>query len=78
MNIYSLKDVKSGYMSLMLYKNDELAVRAYKNLLSSGERNQVTMNPEDFELFCVGSIDLDSGIIVPEVRFVCNHTIVGG
>ena len=48
MNIYSLKDTKSGYMSLMLYKNDELAIRAYKNLLSSGERNQVTMNPEDF------------------------------
>ena len=56
MNIYSLKDVKSGFMSLMLYKNDELAIRAYKNLLISGERNQVTMNPEDFELFCLGTI----------------------
>lgn len=78
MNIYSLKDVKSGYMSLMLYKNDELAIRAFKNMLQSGERNQVTMNPEDFELFSVGSFELDSGIIVSEVRFVCNHTIIGG
>ena len=77
MNIYSLKDTKSGYMSLMLYKNDELAIRAYKNLLSSGERNQVTMNPEDFELYSLGSIDLDSGVITSEVRFVANHTIGG-
>lgn len=75
MNIYSLKDVKSGYMSLTLYKNDELAVRAFKNMLSSDERNLVTMNPEDFELYRVGSFDLDSGIIVSDVKFVCNGTI---
>lgn len=77
MNIYSLKDVKSGYMSLMLYKNDELAVRAYKNLLTSGTDNIVVRNPEDFELYSLGTVDMDSGIINSDVRFVCNHTVVG-
>lgn len=72
MNIYTLKDVKSGYGSPMVFKNDELAIRAYKNMLSDKTPNLVTMNPEDFELWCLGYYDQDSGIIKSDVRFVHN------
>ena len=72
MKLYALKDVKSGFMSIMLFKNDELAKRAYQNMLKDTQPNLVTMNPEDFELWCLGDYDQDSGIIQSEVRFVAN------
>lgn len=75
MFIYSLKDVKSGFMSLMLFKNDDLAKRSFKNMLSDPTPNLVTMNPEDFELWCIGEFDSDSGVIVSNVRFVANAQI---
>lgn len=71
-NLYALKDVKSGFMSILIFKNDELAKRAYENMLCDKTPNIVTMNPEDFELWCLGSYDHDSGIIKSEVRFVAN------
>lgn len=78
MYLYSIKDVKSGFLSVSPFKNDELAKRAYLNLLNDPHPNQVSMNPEDFELWCVGSFDQDSGIINSEVRFVASATSIGG
>lgn len=70
MKIYALKDVKSGFMNPMPFKNDELAIRAYTNMLADKQPNLVSMNPEDFELWCLGDYDQDSGIIKSEIRFV--------
>lgn len=78
MNIYALKDVKCGFMNPMTFKNDELANRAYKNMLADNQPNLVTMNPEDFELWCLGNYDQDSGIIKSDVRFVASATSIGG
>lgn len=71
-NLYALKDVKSGFMSILVLKNDDLAIRSYKNMLNDSQSNIVNTNPEDFELWCLGSYDTDSGLISPNVRFVCS------
>lgn len=78
MKLYSLKDVKSGFMSIMLFKNDELAIRAYQNMLADKQPNLVTMNPNDFELWCLGDYDQDCGAIVSDVRFVASSTSIDG
>lgn len=71
-NVYSLKDLKSDYGSPMLFSNDELAIRAFKNMLADTTPNLLTMNPEDFELYCLGTLDTDSGILCSNIRFVFN------
>lgn len=76
-NLYALKDVKSGFMSILVLKNDELAKRSYKNMLADPTPSLVNQNPEDFELWCLGSYDQDSGIIISDVRFVASATSIG-
>lgn len=76
MKLYSIKDVKAGFMTIMLFKNDALAKRAYASGLKMPE-SMLSHNPEDFELWCLGEYDQDSGIITSDVRFVCNANSVG-
>lgn len=63
MNIYSIFDVKSGLYSLpMLWLNDALAVRAFDNAVQDDE-SQLSRNPGDYSLFCLGYFDDKSGSI---------------
>lgn len=75
LNIYALKDVKSGFLSPFTFANDELAIRYYKNSLQSPTPSLISMNPEDFELWKLGEINTDTGIIVPGLDFVSNSVI---
>lgn len=75
MKIYVLKDLKSDYLnSLMVMANDDLAKRAYHNTLMDKQPNMVNMNPQDFELYCLGEYDVQSGIIKSDIRFVANSS----
>lgn len=77
MYIYSLKDVKSGFLSLLVLNNDELAKRSYRSILSD-TGSVIGQHPEDFELWCLGEYDTDSGVIKSDVRFVASSTSIGG
>lgn len=77
MKLYALKDVKSGFMNILVLKNDDLAIRSYKNMLGDPQPNLVNTNPEDFELWCLGDYNIDNGFISSDVRFVASATTIG-
>lgn len=57
--MYSLFDKTSEeFNAPFLMKNDKLAIKAVKTFLA-GKENQVTIN--DFDLYCVGTFDVDNG-----------------
>lgn len=67
-NIYALKDVKSGFLDSFNAVSDNLAVRSIATALSNMAANPTDLFnfPEDFELWCLGSVDTDTGIIMPK------------
>lgn len=64
-NVYAVRDVKSSFMSPVLGSNDAQAMRAFR----AGMRSvpEFVVAPTDFELFCIGQFDSDSGLLTPVV-----------
>lgn len=63
-NIYSIKDVIADeFGAIETCKNDAVATRMFKNILS-----QQKVNPDDFELWCLGTVDTETGVIVSDVH----------
>lgn len=63
MRLYSLYDRKMGeFGALVQSRSDEAVVRALRELFESD--NQVSKYPEDFDLFYVGDIDVETGEVV--------------
>lgn len=77
MKIFCIKDTKSGFMnSVSLQKNDEVAKRGFISLVHDEQKTLISMHPEDFELWCLGSIDLDTGIIISSLNCVISGVAV--
>lgn len=76
MKIYALKDNKLGFMNPMALQNDELAIRAYSNMINANDGSMVSVNCEDFDLYCLGDYNQDSGVITSEVTFLANSVNV--
>lgn len=78
MIIYAIKDCKMGFSnSIFLKPSDDMAIRDF-TILVNEPGNLVSQFPADFELFCLGSYDNDSGVISPGVRFVCTAASLVG
>lgn len=60
--VYSVRDCLNGFGALMCDFNDSTAKRNFKNALS-GHKNATC---GDYDLFRIGSFDVDSGVITPE------------
>lgn len=70
-NIYSVKDLKSGSFSgLYTFVNDGSAVRAL-TLPQVVKANPVLeAYPADFDLYSLGTLDLDTGELKSDIKFV--------
>lgn len=69
--LYSIKDTIVGqFMSPAQFNNDNEAIRAVKYSLKS--INNLSTNCKDYELWCIGEYDTETGIIKSDVRHVCN------
>lgn len=68
--LYALKDVKVGFKAPFICTNNAIAIRQLKNVL--GEKNEISMNPEDFELWFIGEYDEETGIITTRLEHVFN------
>lgn len=62
MRIYSVKDVKIGFMTPFVQHGDEVAVRSFKAALEAPE-SQIKAYPEDMELWLLGEFDENTGKI---------------
>lgn len=64
LKLYSIKDTKGGFYEPQVAQNDALAVRSIRGVVNSG-KGILAQYPEDFELWCIGSFDETTGIIIP-------------
>ena len=72
-SIYSVRDVKSGYGPLMMFDNDAIAMRAFSMSVNDND-SLMCHAPGDFNLYCVGNFDDDSGVVAyrqDDPRYVC-------
>ncbi|UPW41945.1 nonstructural protein [Dipodfec virus RodF1_63] len=75
MNIYAIRDTKSGFLSPTLDVSHEVSRRNFEHafMVASGESLFFT-HAEDYSLYCLGSYDTESGVITPNVvpEFIMN------
>lgn len=71
-NLYAMKDRYSGFMSPMMYVNDEVCKREFAYAMS--RPGVMNFAPEDFDLYRIGEIDNHSGKIKQDgpFEFICN------
>lgn len=72
LNIYAIRDVKSGFMTPTFELNDAVAMRNFEHACLNAD-SLLFSHFEDFDLYCIGAYDTDTGCIsaVPH-SFVCS------
>lgn len=69
--IFAMYDrVAHTYGEPFVAVKDELAVRRFNYIMS-----QSPMVAQDMQLFKLGEFDLETGLIVSSVEFVCNYDV---
>lgn len=75
LNIYSIRDTKSGYMNPTFEVNDAVAVRNFAFACQQTD-SLLFAACSDFELHQIGRFDTETGIIEDDLpnRFICSGT----
>lgn len=63
--VYSMRDSKTGFMSVTLDQNDDAAARNFSHAVLTSD-GILRTHAEDFSLYRLGSFDTDSGLLSPE------------
>lgn len=63
-SIYSMRDKHTGFISPTFDLNDQTAARNFSMALTKSD-GVLGFAPSDFDLYCLGSWDTDSGVITP-------------
>lgn len=70
--VYCMKDLKIGvFLGLSLGMTDASVKRAIVESLANAP-STVRSYPEDFDLYCVGEFNDESGELVSRLEFICN------
>ena len=74
MKLYAFKDVKAAsFIEIFPAKNQYTALRSVSGIVNeAGEKTLFAKYPEDFQLFYLGEMDEDTGLITPKVEFIEN------
>lgn len=63
--LYSIHDSAANYFNTpFFYRTDAEAIRAFK-VAHQGD-TPMGAHPADFTLFCIGSWDMETGVVTPE------------
>lgn len=68
-NIYSIKDKAMGHYQVFMASNDYGAMRYCADLVAQ-ENSFYNAHAEDLELYCLTSLNTDSGETEKDLRFV--------
>lgn len=63
-NVYSIRDIKTGFLSPTFEINDAVAVRNFSHAVQQSGSVLFT-HASDFQLFHIGTFDSDSGKLMP-------------
>ncbi len=61
--MYAICDEKTGFMSPTCDMNDNSAIRNFRNAMSRSD-SLFAFAPADFRLYCIGSYDTDTGMLI--------------
>lgn len=61
-NLYCVRDAKTGFMTPTLDLSDASAMRNFAHAIVSSP-SVLTSFTQDFDLYCLGSFDSDSGVV---------------
>lgn len=73
LNLYSIKDNKTGFMHPQVDMNHKSAIRNFELTLATVSGDTVMgFCPEDFDLYYIGQFDNESGIVsaLPTPEFI--------
>ena len=70
LGIYSIKDTKIGFMNPFYQNNDEVALRTFKNACNDTQPTAANINPEDKELYKLGTFDDSTGEVIGKCEFM--------
>lgn len=68
-NIYSIKDNKMGFEQIFIAPNNATAIRMFGDTCRD-EKTLFAQHPEDFDLYKVGEMDDNTGVITSDVQFL--------
>lgn len=63
-NVYSIRDVKTGFLSPTFEINDAVAMRNFEHAIQNSD-SILFSHAADFSLFRIGTFDSDSGRLMP-------------
>lgn len=67
MLLVSVRDLKTSFFTPTLEQNENSAIRNFKNMLRNAKSDSLlAFSPADFDLYVIGTLDIESGTIVPE------------
>jgi len=74
MELFVIKDVKSKFQTPFVGLNKAVVQRNIMNVLRKKDENDaLSVNPEDYQLFKIGTFDENTGKIVStDQEFICN------
>lgn len=64
LNVYSIRDVRSGFLTPTVEQNDYIAARNFANAIMESHGVLFT-HASDFQLFRIGEFDSDKGVLKP-------------
>lgn len=76
--VYAVKDSLTEFKSPFIAENDAVAARNFTNLVNA-DVNEVSLAPQYFDLYCLGTYDTEKGLIQPlkeGVKMVCSGSSV--
>lgn len=71
--IIGLKDNLIGIVEISQAQNEAIAIRGFHENMQNPE-NPVTKNPKDFELWVLGTLDVETGKIESEPKLLIKAT----
>ncbi len=70
--VYAIKDQDMGFIEIISFNNDQIAIRKFKELAVSGNAGDLTKYPEKFSLWKIGEYDDWSGEVFPNLKKLCD------
>lgn len=73
MNLYSIRDrAARAFGNPFVMANNATAMRVFEAEVNrSSQDNMLHQAPHDFELYCVGSFNIDTGLVEQNLELVC-------
>ena len=79
MRLYAVKDIKAGKFDRPFPMiNDQVCMRSFR-IMCNNKDTEFGQYPEDYDLYLVGELNEDTGVLTSNVQFIINGLgLVGG